>query len=134
MKGSGLSARVVARFKADCWAKRPVAQFRDEFISACNVKWTRRRHAPLEEASPLDALMQLPRHCRVSPPAPTYNTDTHTPSHARAERAGARATQVSLISSSPCMQARSRSPGNSSERTGLYYHCRATWASSTLFI
>ncbi|KAG8007772.1 hypothetical protein GBF38_013447 [Nibea albiflora] len=75
MKRSGLSPVGMQR----SWCKRP-AQFPDEFMSVCVVKWTRRRRQALAvEASRTvgDALMQLPRHCRVSPPAPTYTTTTN---------------------------------------------------------
>lgn len=59
-------------------SERPATQFPDVFTSACAVKWSRRREAPAVEASRTvrDTLMQLPRHCRVSAPAPTYNTNT----------------------------------------------------------
>lgn len=58
--------------------ERP-AQFPDDFISLSAVKWTRRQALAVEASRTVgDALMQLPRHCRVSPPAPTH-THTHTP-------------------------------------------------------
>lgn len=69
------------------------AQFPDDFISVSLVKWTRRRQALAVKASRTvgDALMQLPRHCRVSPPAPTHihtttstnTTITHRPARPR---------------------------------------------------
>ena len=71
----------------------------DEFMSACVVKWTRRRQALAVEASRTvgDALMQLPRHCRVSPPAPTYTPPPPTPPPPPPHRP-ARSRQLSLLS------------------------------------
>lgn len=85
--------------------------------SLCAVKWSRRRQALAVEASRTvgDALMQLPRHCRVSPPAPTYTTDSNTTDAAAAAAATtqAGASTTALSHQQPrASEARSRSPGN----------------------
>lgn len=101
--------------------------------SLCAVKWSRRRQALAVEASRTvgDALMQLPRHCRVSPPAPTYTTDSNTTAAAATTQAGASTTALSL-QQARASEARSRSPGNrgrAGEESSLVfiYLCRATW-------
>lgn len=126
MRRSGLSPGRTAS-----WCERPAAQFPDGSMSACAVKWSRRKQALAVEASRTvgDALMQLPRHCRVSPPAPTYNTNTTTHTYTHTHRP-ARSRHRSLISS-PVEPARSRSPGNRGavreSSWGFIYLCRATW-------
>lgn len=101
--------------------------------SRCAVKWSRRRQALAVEASRTvgDALMQLPRHCRVSPPAPTYTTDSNTTAAAATTQAGASTTALSH-QQPRASEARSRSPGNrgrAGEESSLVfiYLCRATW-------
>jgi len=83
-----------------------------------------------------DARMQLPRHCRVSPPAPTYTTNTTNTNTQAGASPTARSLSLSLSLS--WSQARSRSPGNSraedESSLGFIYRCRATWAPSSEYI
>ena len=104
-------------------------QFPDEFMSVCAVKWTRRRQALAVEASRTlgDALMQLPRHCRVSPPAPTY-TDTN--STTTTTQAGASTTALSLslsLSSARRVHVTRQQRSSRSIQFGFIYLRRATW-------
>lgn len=77
----------------------------------CAVKWSRRRQALVVEASRTvgDALMQLPRHCRVSPLLLPHKTPTPPPPP---PHTGQRAHDGALSSAAPWSQARSRLPGN----------------------
>lgn len=82
----------------------------------CAVKWSRRRQALAVEASRTvgDALMQLPRHCRVSPLLLPHTTPTPTPPPPPPPppHTGRRAHDGALSSAAPWSQARSRLPGN----------------------
>lgn len=95
------------------------------------VKWTRGGRALAVEASRTvgDALMQLPRHCRVSPPAPTYTTTNTT----TVTQAGASTASLSLSLShqqpeEPGAFTLTRQQRSSRRRCfGFIYLCRATW-------